>query len=169
MSEVDPNFRPAVEACACGCGVIGRPRVKRWTDGLHHARGCGCRRCVGGRQRGKASNRERKIAKKIGGERHILSGALSGADVSNSLVDIEETGGEAYARGLRRWWESKAVQTKIKRLYQRRVLPHAFIVWIAPRKGLVVMTYEDWCVLAGREVETPYPLSHVKGLPRDDD
>ena len=153
MSEVVPNFKPEAVVCPCGCEKVGQPRRKPWNDGLPaHVRGCKpCRRCTGSRQKPKASARERRVAKAIGGERHVLSGALSGVDVSNSVVDIEETAGEAIARGLRRWWESKAVTNKVARLYSRRVLPHAFLVWIAPRRGLVVMTFEDFCVLANQE------------------
>ena len=153
MSEVVTNFKPAPVECSCGCGHVGTPRIKKWSDGLHHAKGCKCRRCAGGRQKPKASARERRVAKAIGGERHVLSGALSGVDVSNALVDIEETANEAIARGLRRWWTSKGVQTKVARLYSRRVLPHAFLVWIEPRRGLVVMSFEDFCTLA--RVESP--------------
>lgn len=130
MSEVVSRLKPDPVECPCSCGRVAQPRVKQWKDGLSpHVRGCACRRCTGGRQKPKAAARERKLAKALGGERHVMSGALSGIDVSSPLVVIEETANRSLVRGFFSWWGGKGVQSKTKRLMENRSgLPRCFVV-----------------------------------------
>lgn len=145
--EVTPSLKPDPAPCVCGCGAIGRPRVRAWNDGLGpHNRNCVCRRCRARNYGRKASARERGIAKQLGGERQALSGALSGADVTGR-VDLEETSNLAVTRGLRRWWESKGVATKRARLEARTSdAPKALVLsWGEPCKPqIVVMRWDDF-------------------------
>lgn len=130
------------EPCACGCALVGRPRKKVWQgETVGHVPKCACRRCSGGRQRPKSRKRENRIAKQLGGERVALSGQLSGVDVTTSVVDIEETANADLVRGLFRWWDSKQIQSKTKRLMDRRLLPRAFVCWEG-RRALVVMPFD---------------------------
>lgn len=142
---LDPDDVPG--PCSCGCGLVARPRKKGWKDGLDpHARGCPCRRCSGGRQRGKSRNRENKLAKALGGERHVLSGALSGVDVSSPLVVIEETANKSLVRGFFSWWNGKGVQSKVARLMANRSgRARAFVVWNPDnaREGYAVIPVGD--------------------------
>lgn len=153
MSEqVWSGLKPEPLPCVCGCEKVGQPRVKAWNDGLGpHVKACQCRRCSGRKYKQAAYKRERRIAKATGGERSVMSGALNGADVTG-VVDVEETAGQAYSRGLFRWWESKGVQAKVARLMQRTLVPRAFVVW-SGKRGLVVMTFEDWSELVRRGSE----------------
>lgn len=145
---VDPVLKPDPVVCPCGCGLVGQPRRKAWRDGLGpHVKRCGCRRCVGGRQRAKARVREHKVARAVGGQREVLSGALSGTDVTGGVCDVEETANVAVCRGVRRWWESKGVQTKVARLMARRVLPRALVLHWERQHRIVVMPYGDWVEL----------------------
>ena len=147
--DVVSTLKPDPQDCVCGCGKVGQPRVRQWQDGLGpHVKACQCRRCGAPKYKDRAYKRERRIAKAVGGERSVMSGALNGADVTG-CVDVEETAGQAYARGLFRWWDSKGVQTKLARLMQRTLVPRAFVVWQGKR-GLVVMTFEDWAELVQR-------------------
>lgn len=47
-------------------------------------------------------------------------------------------------RGLRRWWTSKQMQTKVARLLARDGEAHAFVASWDGRPQLVVVPYEDW-------------------------
>lgn len=144
--QVEPNFNLKVQ-CPCldpACTSFGTPRKKAWGDGLRHVRGCPCRRCVGGRQRGKARVRENRVARDIGGTREPLSGGLSGADVRAGLWSVEETSNEAVVRGLRRWWTSATVRAKVVRLFARTGEAHALILSWDGRCQVVVVSYEDW-------------------------
>lgn len=156
MSDVTSLLKPDLCDCACGCGAVGRPRVKAWRDGLHHARSCVCRRCKAPTYRRAAAQRERAIAKATGGERNALSGALSGVDVSGPLVDIEETTNQAVVRGIRRWWSSKTVQSKVARLFahaQVSGVPACLILSWDHRRRLAVMTYEDFAGLCKQRLD----------------
>jgi hypothetical protein len=126
------------------CGLHGTPRVKAWGDGLKHVRGCKCRRCSGGRQRGKARVRENRVAKDTGGTREPLSGGLSGIDGKAGLWVWEETSQESLVRGLRRWWQSKGVSDKRSRLMNRSGYARAFIASWDGRPQVVVVPYDDW-------------------------
>ena len=139
--------------CGCGCGLFGTPRRRPWRNGQICVNRCQCHRCMGSRFRKRASARERSIAKDTGGARVPLSGQGGGADVSGHLVDIEETAKESVVRGVRRWWESKTVRTKVTALYSRALVPRALVLsWeVSPggpkRRQLVVMTYDDFLEL----------------------
>lgn len=139
---------PEKTDCPCGCGAFGTPKKKAWRDGLHHVRGCPCRRCVGGRQRGLERKRINKIAKQTGGTRDPLSGQLSGVDGRVGLWVYEETSGEAVVRGFRRWIESKTVQSKMARTLLHTGVNRALIlswrVGNATKPRWVIVPYEDW-------------------------
>jgi len=119
---------------------------------------------MGRRHRLRASARERAIAKDTGGTRVPLSGAGGGVDISGPLVDIEETANQAITRGIRLWWESKALVTKTAALYSRALVPRALVLTWDRRKRLVVMTYDDWRWLLGQmnDDEPTESSHHVK-------
>lgn len=144
MSEFGELLKPELEPCACGCGLQGRPRKKVWKDGTAHVPRCQCRRCKGGRQGGNARRRENRIAKQTGGERAVMSGALSGYDGRSGLWVWEETSNVALVQGLRRWWESKQIRTKTARLMALNGYARAFIATWDGKPRLVVIPYEDW-------------------------
>lgn len=149
MTEVTPNLKPYV-TCGCDhpdCPREGPPRRKAWSNGQLCVRRCPCRRCVGSRQRAKARRREHKVAKAVGGQREVLSGALSGTDVAHGVCDVEETANQAITRGIKRWWTSKGVTTKVARLMERRIRPRALVLAWDRRHRVVVMPYEDFVEL----------------------
>jgi hypothetical protein len=129
--------------CPCGCGLFGTPVRRARGDGLRHVRGCPCRRCKASRVKPRARRRENRVAKDLGGTRDIMSGAITGADVTAGLWSFEETSNVALVRGLRRWWESKQIRTKMARLEARPDL-HAFVASWDGRPQLVVSPYEDF-------------------------
>jgi hypothetical protein len=140
--------------CPCGCGKTGLLQGRRRGDGYFHVRRCPCRRCVASRVRKRAGNRERQIARTIGGTREVLSGALSGADVIHSRVRIEETANVSLTRGLRRWWESKQTEAKVLRLFGDE-LPGAFVASWDGSPRVVVMPYEGFVRLLTQDPEVP--------------
>lgn len=168
--NVEPNFKPDIVACPCGCGIEGRPRARAWKDGLAaHSRGCRCRRCEGGRHKKRASSRERKVGKAVGGARNIGSGAFGGVDTVGGVVDVEETANVALVKGLRKWWENKGTQDKVLVLYspRQRSVPRAFVASWDPldadkedlssrriRPQLAVMTFEDFAQLCAMAQES---------------
>lgn len=140
------NPKPELVDCVCGCGLVGRPRVKQWQDGLGaHVKRCGCRRCSGGRQKPRSRVRENRIARDTGGERSPLSGALSGYDGSAGLWRWEETSAVDVCRGFVRWINSKTVQSKIARLMAISGVNRALILSPNNKPTWVVVPYEDWC------------------------
>lgn len=141
--------KPDLEPCVCGCEKIGRPRRRAWNDGLGpHVKACGCRRCEGGRHKGRAGIRERRIAKDTGGQRSELSGALSGYDGRAGLDVWEETTNKAITRGFFRWFNGKGVQAKVERLYGLGgVRRHLILEDSESKQRMVVTPYEDWCQL----------------------
>lgn len=131
--------------CPCGCGIEGEQRKRAWRDGKPaHVKRCPCRRCVGSRQRNKARVREHQIALDTGGEREPLSGSISGIDGRAGSWVWEETGNQAIARGLRKWWDSSAVQNKIKRLMERPDGERRVLILTDEKPWLVIMPYESW-------------------------
>lgn len=124
--------------CPCGCGTFGS-----------------CNRCNGSRVKARASRRERKMALVTSGTRHPMSGALSGVDVTlGDLLDVEETANVSLVRGLRRWWTSKAIQTKTARLMARTLRPRAFVASWDGKPRLVVMPWVDLVRLLGESAGT---------------
>lgn len=145
--------KPDLEACVCGCGVIGRPRKKQWTDGLGpHVRGCTCRRCVGSRQSGKARKREHRAARAIGGTRQAGSGNLSGFDLGAGLWVIEETANKSLVRGLFSWYDGKGTQDKLARINSLNGVKKVYLCWDG-RRALAVMDWEDLAPAIKEEVE----------------
>lgn len=141
---------PIKQECPCGCGTYGTPRKKQWQDGLGgHVKGCPCKRCVGGRQRGRSRVRENKVARLTGGTREPLSGALSGVDGRSGLTVWEETANVAINRGLFKWWDGKGTQEKVHRMMLLSGVRRAFIASRPATEGpsLVVMLLEDWADL----------------------
>lgn len=138
------NLKPDPESCPCGCGLVGQLRVKAWADGSHHVKKCGCRRCTGGRQRGKSLIRENRIAKDTGGERSPLSGALNGYDGRAGLFRWEETSNVSITRGFRSWISGKGVQDKLGRLMQLRGVERVLILSWDGKPQWVIEPYEDW-------------------------
>jgi hypothetical protein len=130
---------PVKVACPCGCDLFGTPTKK-----FRHVRACQCRRCRGSRTKSTARRRENRIAKDTGGERSILSGQLSGYDGRAGLWVWEETSNQALTRGLRRWWESGQVRSKMGRLFGLRGVRRAFVASWDGKPQLVVVPYEDW-------------------------
>jgi hypothetical protein len=136
---------PLKVLCPCGCGVFGTPKRKAWGDGLRHVKGCGpCRRCTGSRSKSRASRRENRVARDIGGTREPMSGALSGKDVTAGLWALEETANVALVRGIRRWWTSDQIRRKTARLMAQHGVAHGFVCSWDGRPQIVVMPYEDW-------------------------
>lgn len=135
--------------CGCGCGLFGSPRARPWRNGQLCVKRCKCKRCEASRHKPRAAARERAIARTVGGVRIPLSGQGGGPDVSGRW-DIEETSNEAIVRGVRRWWESKGVQSKVAALYSRALVPRAVVLsWPDTldgprRRKLVVMTWDDF-------------------------
>lgn len=156
MTVVEPEFwsdpKPDLDACVCGCGVVARPRVKAWQDGLGpHNRGCPCRRCVGGRQSSRARRREHRVAKAAGGAREPFSGALSGVDGRAGLTVWEDTANVALTRGFRRWIESKGTTSKMSRLMARTGVRRAYVLAWDSKPRWVVMPFTDWADLVVSE------------------
>jgi hypothetical protein len=153
VTEVENRMKADPTACPCQCGTVGTPRVKAWADGLHHARGCPCRRCVGGRQRPKSRVRENKVAKATGGTREPLSGGLSGVDGRSGTWTWEETAQESIVRGFRRWIESKGVTSKLARIMARHGEARAFVLSWDGKPRWVCVPFDDWAgqVKAERE------------------
>jgi hypothetical protein len=115
-------------------------------DGLNHVNRCPCRRCSAPRHKNKASGRERKIAADTGGERSVLSGALSGYDGRAGLHIWEETSNRAVVATFEKWIESKGVTDKMARLMAQSGYMRHLIVSYGPRlkPRWVVTPYEDW-------------------------
>lgn len=139
--QVEPRFKVRV-VCPCGCGLEGTPTAQH-RNGERHVKGCGCARCRGRRQPRTAAARERRVARRLGGTRAALSGALCGYDLRVPLrgggwLYAEETTAQATTRGLERWWAGKGVQDKCARLL---ALP-GLRALVLP--GLVVMPRADW-------------------------
>lgn len=135
---------PEKQDCGCGCGLFGTLRVKTWRNGQRCVRLCQCRRCVGGRQRPKATRRESKIAKDTGGSREPLSGALSGVDGRSALWVWEETANVSIVRGFKRWIEGKGTTTKISRMMAKTGVRRAFIVGWDGKPQWAIVPYADW-------------------------
>jgi len=142
--DVNPILKPDPVECGCGCGRVGQPKVRAWSDGIRHVRACDCRRCRAPRHKQNASRRERQIAKVTGGAREPLSGALSGRDGSSGLWSWEETSAVAITRGFRRWAESKGVRAKCARLFARSGERHALILSWDGKPRWVVVPFESW-------------------------
>lgn len=144
MSDKLPLPGPERADCPCGCGLYGVQRRKAWGDGLRHVKLCGCRRCVGSRQTGKARRREKRIAADLGGTREPFSGALSGADVKAGLWSFEETSNETVVKGFRRWWTSKTVTKKTARLFARHGEARALVLSWDGKPQVVITPYVDF-------------------------
>lgn len=147
MTQVEPNFNPKVD-CPCGCGLFGAPLKKEHRDGTRHVRGCQCPRCKGRNVKRAAGNRERRIARRVGGERSILSGALSGYDIAvplrgGGILVIEETTNASITKGVDRWWAGKGVSSKVA-----RILAHRGGIAALRMPRLTVMPTADFDALA---------------------
>lgn len=121
--------------CPCECGLFGTIRKK-----TGHVRLCPCKKCAAPRYRQRAARRERKIAKDFGGERQVLSGALSGADVKAPGVCIEETASKTICGPVRTAWNNKAARIMERR---HRFAEKPMLVLADEKPWLVVMLYED--------------------------
>jgi hypothetical protein len=152
--QVEPRLKEFVP-CPCGCGLVGTT-TRAHRDGTRHVRGCVCPRCRGRNVKRSSGNRERRVARRLGGQRAALSGALCGYDLAVPLrgggfLYVEETTNQGISRGLDRWWSGKGVQTKVARLLALRGL-RALVL-----PDLVVMPRADWEALvqiAGEDEET---------------
>jgi hypothetical protein len=134
---------PEKGECGCGCGLFGGLKKTPMKDGLRHVKGCQCARCRGRNYKRSATGRENRIAKRVGGERAPLSGALSGYDIRVPLEGggwafIEETTQANFCRGLDKWWGTAVVQLKLSRLLHRK---DGLRVVMTP--GLMVMPRVD--------------------------
>lgn len=152
MSEVHSKLKEMAE-CGCGCGKYGILRVKTWRNGQRCVRRCECRRCKAPRHKNNATRRENLIAKKTGGSREPLSGALSGIDGKAGLWEWEETSNGALTRGFRRWVESKQVTDKTARLMKRIGARRAFILSWDGKPRWVVIPFDDWANQAAAELD----------------
>lgn len=130
------------DPCECGCGKVGTLRMKRSRDGRYHVHRCQCRSCKGRRARTNSAARERKVAAAVNGTREVLSGAVSGADVSSPWLVYEETANIGLVAGLRRWWERPVVIRKTAKILAAD-LPGAFVASWDGRPQLVVMSWES--------------------------
>jgi hypothetical protein len=144
---------PLKAECPCGCGKFGAVRQKVQRDGLAHVRGCPCRRCAAPRHKNNASARERRVARDTGGERSVLSGALSGYDGRAGLHVWEETAEVAIVRGFRSWIEGKGVTGKLARLMGTSGYVRHFIVSWDGKPRWVVTPYDDWASTIREEVQ----------------
>lgn len=145
MGEHWSNPKPDPIECPCRCGLVGTPRARSWQDGLGpHVRGCACRRCAGSRHRGKATRRESGIARRTGGQREPLSGALSGVDGRAGLWVWEETSNQDVVRGFKRWISSKGVTTKMSRMMKVSGVRHALILSWDGKPRWAIVPAEDW-------------------------
>jgi hypothetical protein len=144
---------PEYADCGCGCGLYGALRVRAWRNGVHCVRRCSCRQCQGGRTKARARRREGKMARQINAERTWGSGVIAGYDLGGANVEIEETANVALVAGLKRWWFSKQVQTKLARLLARSLRPRFFVASWDGKPRLVVGKWEDFVqVLALQEL-----------------
>lgn len=148
-AQVEPLLKDRDECgCGCGCGCYGTLKRPWRSNGVRCVRGCGCKQCHGRSVKRRASERERRIARDLGGERSPLSGALNGADVTGP-VDVEETSDKAVCRGFVAWVGGKGVQAKTARLLARRTdAPRALLLSPGGRPSWAVMPYEDFVQLA---------------------
>jgi hypothetical protein len=145
MTDVQPRLKPDPTVCVCGCGLVGQPKARAYRDGLGpHVRRCTCRRCSAPRHKANASRRERRIAKDTGGERSVLSGALSGYDGRAGLHVWEETSERAIVQTFQRWIMSKHVQSKLERLFNLSGYYRHFILSWGGKPRWVLTPYEDW-------------------------
>lgn len=136
---------PQKAECVCGCGLYGSPRVKVWRgETVGHVRACACPRCRGGRTKSQARVRENRIAKDWGLERSYGSGVISGYDLSDDLIEIEETAQVSLVRGLKRWWLSAQIQNKMARLLSRNLRSRAFVASWDGKAQLVVLPADDF-------------------------
>lgn len=141
------NLKDEPVECPCGeCGLWGQPRVRVWAgETTGHVRRCTCRRCRGGRTRASARRRENRIAKDTEGIRELLSGGVSGRDVTTgSGIWIEETANKSLVAGLRRWWESKQIRAKTRRCREQSVARWVFVASWSGRPQVVIEPYESW-------------------------
>lgn len=161
----EPRMKPDLVDCPCGCGLVGRPRAKQWSDGVGpHVRLCECRRCKGGRTRARSRRQEHRLANAVGGQREPLSGGLSGVDVRSPLVEFEHTANERLVAGLKRWWEAKQTQAKLRRLFSRThsdACP-VFVARWGNKDRLWVMRAEDAEPLLARANAQATELAELK-------
>lgn len=102
------------------------------------------------------------MAHQIDAHREWGSGAGGRADVSG-VVNIEETANATVIAGLKRWWQAKGVQAKVKAIMALKTAPPAFVAsWsdvphLAPKPQLVVMRWDDfrWLLSMHHGVELP--------------
>ena len=143
--QVEPRFKPEVVECPCGCGLVGHLRKKIWAgETTGHVKRCVCRRCAGGRTKSRASARERRLAVKTGGQRELMSGAMTGRDVTTGRGTwVEETANVALVRGFFSWFDSKQIAEKTRRIRDQHVAPWAFTV-VRGRRSYTIQATEDW-------------------------
>ena len=123
------------EDCPCGCTGFGVLRKK-----TGHVRACPCKRCEAPRYKQRATRREKKIARDLGGERHALSGALSGADVTGAGLCVEETANARVCGPVRTAWVRKAARI----VERRQKFGEVPVLVVSDEKPwLAVMLYED--------------------------
>lgn len=139
------NLKPDPIDCPCGCGLIGRPRVKIWRgETVGHVPGCQCKRCQGSRFKKTASARESRLAKKTGGRREQGSGNVTGRDVTTGAGTwVEETTNFALTRGFFAWWDSKQTQEKTKKVRENKVAPWAYTVSMG-RRSFTIQETDTW-------------------------
>jgi len=144
---------PEKSDCGCGCGMFGTLK-REHRDGTRCVRGCPCRRCKGRNVKRSSGNRERRVAKRLGGERAVLSGALSGYDIRVALrggvpLYIEETTAQNVTRGIESWWGNKTIVGKTARLMAQKdglrmlMLPGLCVMPRADAEQLIQLAGED--------------------------
>ena len=140
--------------CPCGCELYGVERKKLWAgETVGHVKNCKCKRCSGGRHRGRSRVQENKVAKKLGGQREPLSGGLSGIDVrvtsmlGDDIAWIEQTHNVALVRGIKSWWTGKGTTQKMSRITERGHMmgvPVAFGAWWDGKSQVYVLPAESF-------------------------
>lgn len=142
--QVVPRFK-ALVVCACGCGDEGPPRRKPWLNGMH-TRGCECRRCLAGGFGKSERRRVRRFARRSGLTAASGSGRHLGYDLTG-VCAVEETAGAAVVDGFRGWWDSKAVQEKVRRVRGQKLRPWALVLSWNEKARLVVMDADGFAEL----------------------
>lgn len=144
--DVTPNLKPPIVACACGCGVESRPRVKAWSDGLYHARSCACHRCRGGRNRREGLRKQRTVTNILGLSQAQWAGANE-ETLSGAVRTEAKSGGKA--RPVATAYENARAQSDAARsVGDNRVFVASFLP-VGTRHAYFVVRSDDlWRFIA---------------------
>lgn len=102
--------------CPCGderCDKVGQPRVKQMSDGLHHVKGCPCRRCSASRKYKDAHGKQNAGARRLG----LVTGKFAPNDEENlgGHLRFEHKSGAHDAGPIRTRYEACRAQSDAAR------------------------------------------------------